>query len=217
MDGGVAQERRGPSVATLLRWSGMALVAAGLLMAVATALHPSQETTVAILANEARLVTSHVLFTLSYMLVLVGLPGLYGAESASMGRLGFAGFVVSFIGTTALAVSGNFGFLAPVLAAEAPETINAISGYPPAVALSALGAIGFLVGFVIFGMAVFKAATLPRLCGILIAVGAPVHLFGFALAQFASPALWPFTILGSVALGTGLAVPGYQMWQKSAS
>jgi hypothetical protein len=34
-------------------------------------------------------------------------------------------------------------------------------------------------------------------------VGAPSHLIGFALAQFASPALWPIAILGSVALGAG--------------
>jgi hypothetical protein len=29
--------------------------------------------------------------------------------------------------------------------------------------------------------------------------------------------LWAVAILGSVALGAGLAWPGYQMWQKPAS
>lgn len=193
----------------------MALVASGLLMVVATALHPSRETTLTILENEARLIAAHVLFTLSYLLVLLGLPGLYGVESVRMGRLGLVGFVASFTGTTLLAVSGNFGFLAPVLAAEAPATIEAISVYPPVAALNGMGAIGFMVGFVIFGRAMSKTATLPRLSGTLLALGAPMHLIGFALAQFASPVLWTFAVLGSVAFGAGLALAGYQLWQQN--
>ena len=85
------------------------------------------------------------------------------------------------------------------------------------VALNATGAVGFMVGFSIFGRAMSKTATLPRLSGILLALGAPMHLIGFALAQFASPVLWTFAVLGSVAFGAGLASPGYQMWQDSES
>ena len=76
---------------------------------------------------------------------------------------------------------------------------------------------GFIVGYVLFGIAMARTGTLPRSAGVLVAVGAPSHLIGFALAQFASPALWPIAILGSVALGAGLAWPGYQMWTKPAS
>ena len=75
----------------------------------------------------------------SYLLILLGLPGLYGAESTRMGRLGLAGFLFAFMGTTLIAVSGNFGFIAPVLAAESPETIDAISVYPPVVELTRFG------------------------------------------------------------------------------
>jgi hypothetical protein len=53
-----------------------------------------------------RLVAAHVLFTLSYLLVLLGLPRLYGAESVRMGRLGLVGFLVAFTGT-ALVVGQN--------------------------------------------------------------------------------------------------------------
>ena len=65
MKEGVALERRGPSLAALLRWSGLVLVAGGLSMAVATALHPSRETPATILEAEVRLVAAHGLFTLS--------------------------------------------------------------------------------------------------------------------------------------------------------
>jgi hypothetical protein len=43
----------------LLRWCGMALMAAGALMVVATLLHPSRETATTIVASEPRLVAAH--------------------------------------------------------------------------------------------------------------------------------------------------------------
>ena len=214
MNEGVVLKPSGPSLAALRRWSGLALVAGGLLLAVATVLHPSRETPATILQAEVRLVAAHVLFTLSSLLVLLGLPGLYWTESARMGRLGLVGFLLAFMGTTLVAVSGNFGFLAPVLAADSPATIDAINRYPPEVALDAVAFSGFVVGFVLFGIAMIKTATLPRFSGLLVAVGAPIQVFGFALGQTVSPALWIFAILGSVALGAGLAWPGYQLWHK---
>jgi hypothetical protein len=217
MEEGVVLEHKGPSLAALLRWSGLALVAGGLLLAAATALHPNRETTATLLQAEVRLVAAHVLFTLSSLLVLLGLPGLYGAESVRMGRLGLAGFLLAFMGTTLIAVSGNFGFIAPVLAAESPATIDAINLYLPVVALNGVAFAGFVVGFVLFGLAMAKTATLSRSSGILVAVGAPSQVVGFALAQTVSPALWIVAILGSVALGAGLAWSGYQMWQKPTS
>ena len=71
--------------ARLLKGSGLALVAAGGLMAVATLLHPSQETATTIIASEVRLVAAHVAYTLSWLLVLLGLPGLYAAQPAGWG------------------------------------------------------------------------------------------------------------------------------------
>jgi hypothetical protein len=217
MNEGVVLQRRGPSLAALLRWSGLALVAGGLLLAVATALHPSRETPATILQAEVRLVAAHVLSTLSSLLILLGLPGLYGTESTRMGRLGLVGFLLSFLGTTLIAVSGNFGFIAPVLAAESPATIDAINFYLPVVALNTVAFGGFVVGFVMFGTAMAKTATLPRASGFLVAVGAPFQVVGFAVAQTVAPALWTVAVLGSVALGAGLAWPGYQLWQNPAS
>jgi hypothetical protein len=82
------------------------------------------------------------------------------------------------------------------------------------VALNGVAFGGFMVGFVVFGVAMAKTATFLRSSGMLVAVGAPSQLVGFALAQFVSPALWTVAILGSLALGAGLAWPGYQLWQN---
>src|SRR4029453_16704387 len=98
-EGWLALERRAvmsedaPASPHLLRLSGFVLVAAGVLMAVATPLHPSRETATTIIASEVRLVAAHVLSTLSSLLVLLGLPGLYVAQRTEMGRLGFVGFL----------------------------------------------------------------------------------------------------------------------------
>ncbi|MGH3338973.1 MAG: hypothetical protein ACRDPL_09120 [Propionibacteriaceae bacterium] len=79
-------------LARLLRWCGLALIVAGVMMVVATLLHPSQETATTIVATEPRLVAAHVVYTLTWLLVLLGLPGLYAAQRGGMGRLGLAGF-----------------------------------------------------------------------------------------------------------------------------
>ena len=75
----------------LIKGCGMALVVAGFLMAAATVLHPSRETAATIIASEGRLVASHVLYTVSWLLVLLGLPGLYAAARGTLQRLGLVG------------------------------------------------------------------------------------------------------------------------------
>jgi hypothetical protein len=201
----------------LLKASGLALAAGGVLMAVATLLHPSHETVTTIIASEVRLVAAHVVYTLSWFLVLLGLPGLYAAQRGRLGRLGSAGFLTAFLGTYLIAVTGNFGFLAPVLAKESPAVLDAINQYPPVLGINGLAAIAFMIGYVLLGIAMIRTAALPRLAGILVAVGAPSHLIGFGLAQLVSPALWPIAVIGSILLGAGLAWPGYRLWSVPAT
>ncbi len=210
----VALGNPGVAPAALVRGGGLILVAGGLLLAVATALHPSQETPVSILALEGRLIGSHAVYFVSYVLILLGLPALYVSDSKRMGLLGLIGLLVAFTGTALLAISSMFGFFAPVLAAQAPATLDAISMYPPVVIFTGLAAVGFMTGFVILGIAVTKSGAFPRWSGILIAVGAPVHLLGFGVAQLGSPALWFVAILGSLILGAGLAWCGMRMWVR---
>jgi hypothetical protein len=78
----------------------MALVVAGVLMVVATVLHPSRETATTIVASEVGLVAAHVLYTLSWLLVLLGLPGLCLAQRDAIGRLGSVGFLTAFLART---------------------------------------------------------------------------------------------------------------------
>ena len=74
-----------------------------------------------------------------------------------------------------------------------------------------------MIGYLLFGSAMAKTATLPRLSGLLVAVGAPAHLLGFGVAQLVSTAAWSVAVLGSVSLGAGLAWPGYRLWRTPRS
>src|SRR5215207_7608118 len=211
MAGAVMAEDAG-RLARLVSWCGMALIAAGVLMVLATLLHPSRETATTIVAGEPRLVAAHLVYTLARLLVLLGLPGLYAAQRGRMGQLGLVGFLTAFSGTYLIAVTGNFGFLAPVLAKQSPSVLDSINQYPPVVIINGLAAILFMIGYVLFGVAMIRTVTLPRSAGILVAVGAPAHLVGFGIAQLVSTAAWAIAILGSVSLGAGLAWPGYRLW-----
>ena len=195
----------------------MALVVAAILMTVATLLHPSRETAETIIATEDRLVAAHVLYTLAWLLVLLGLPGLYAAVRGPLRRLGLVGFVTAFTGTYLIAVTGNFGFLAPVLARESPAVLDSITQYPPTVGINGVAALTFMIGYALFGVAMMRSRTLPRLAGLLVAVGAPAHLLGFGLAQLVATALWPIAVLGAASLGAGLAWPGLRLWRTGAA
>jgi len=199
----------------LLRWCGIALVVAGALMVAATLLHPSRETATTIVATEPRLVAAHTLYTFAWFLVLLGLPGLYAAQRGGMGRLGLAGFLVAMLGTYLIAVTGYFGFLAPVMAKEAPATLDTLQ-YAPLVVSSGLAAVAFMVGYALFGIAWTRTATLPRLSGVLVAVGGPLHLIGFGISQLVSTAVWVVAVVGAASLGAGLAWPGYRLWRAPA-
>jgi len=191
----------------------MALMAAGVLVVVATLLHPSRETATTIIASEPRLVAAHIVYTFAWLLVLLGLPGLYAAQRGGMGRLGLAGFLTAFTGTYLIAVTGNFGFLAPVLAKQSPAVLDSINQYSPVLIVNGLAAILFMIGYLLFGIAMIRTATLPRWAGVLVAVGAPTHLLGFGIAQLVSTAAWPIAIVGSMCLGAGLGWTGYRLWQ----
>jgi hypothetical protein len=87
----------------------------------------------------------------------------------------------------------------------------------PVVIINGLAAVLFMIGYVLFGVAMIRTAALPRWSGVLVAVGAPAHLLGFGIAQLVTTAAWPIAILGSVSLGAGLAWPGYRLWPAPAA
>jgi hypothetical protein len=64
------------------------------------------------------------------------------------------------------------------------------------VIINGLAAILFMIGHILFGIAMIRTATMPRWSGVLDALGAPAHLLGFGMGQLVSTAAWPIAILG---------------------
>jgi hypothetical protein len=97
-------------------------------------------------------------------------------------------------------VTGNFGFLAPVLARQSPAELDSINEYSPALIINGLAAVLFMISYILFGIAMIRTFTVPRWSGVLVAAGAPIHLLGFGRAQLVSTAAWPIAIFGYVSV-----------------
>ena len=102
--------------------------------------------------------------------MLLGLPGLYAAQPGAMERLGLASFLTASTGTYLNAMTGNVGFLAPVLAKQSPAVLDSITQYSPVVIINGLAAILFMIGYVLFGAAMIRTVTLRHWSRVLAAV-----------------------------------------------
>jgi hypothetical protein len=71
------------------------------------------------------------------------------------------GLLTAFSGTYLIAVTGNFGFLAPVLAKQSPAVLDSIGQYLPVLIINGLASF-FMIGYLLFGVAMIRTATLPR-------------------------------------------------------
>jgi hypothetical protein len=80
----------------------------------------------------------------------------------------------------------------------------------PVVIINGLAAIPFMIGYVLFGVAMIRTAALPRWSGLLVAVRS--HLLGFGIAQLSRPP--PGRSRSSAAcLGAGLGWASCRLWQ----
>ncbi len=197
-----------------VHWSGFCWILAGLLVAISVVIHPMRETAQTILKEEGRLVTAHGLFTVYCVVFLLGLPGIYAPRSDRLGWLGFAGFLLLFTGTLLFAVSGDYGFNAPVLARMAPQTLDAINAYPPVAIVDGLFVVCLLAGFLLFGLALRRSRDLPHWAGLLAAAGWLLFMTGGALSLTIAPALWAVELLGAVLMGLGISWIGWTVWKE---
>jgi hypothetical protein len=100
--------------------------------------------------------------------MLAALIGLHVVQARSLGRLGRVSFVVAFIGTTLVVVSTLLVLIFLDRAGETILSLLFISGY-----------LGWLVGFVLFGIATYRARVLPRWAGLLLVAYPLIIIAGF--------------------------------------
>lgn len=163
---------------TLRRLSGYALVLAAFGCIAGGLMHPvvdGHAHSAQALLSPHELTGTLTLLT-GTVLLLLGLPGVYGWAADRLGVLGFAGFAMTFLGNLLSAVPHLvvMGFIGPEVARRAPALVSPgdmiIDSRPFAIEQVATGML-LIAGLLVLGIALLRSP-LPRWLGILAVAGA---------------------------------------------
>ncbi len=198
------------STAKLIRWSGLVNILAGVLYALGALLHPVGEDLDAYLSP--RWALAHQVYWVAAILMLFGLVGLYARQVEEAGWLGLVGFVLAFVGT--VLVSGIFAAASTVVhlvAVEAPALFDqAVT--PPTYAVIVL-VLGYILGYILFGIATTRAGVFPRGSGVMLIVGSVMFFISESVPANASLSHLIVTI-GDVIFGASFVWMGYALWSE---
>ncbi len=126
--------------------------------------------------------TYYSLFFVALALILLGLPALYLRQAGRRGGvLGLVGVFLIVLGNFLLmAMIGYFVSILPLLAAKAPQVINA--AFESGFGIFPLGGTAFgLIGLILLGIAVIRSRVFPPFVGILLIASVVLSLVAFFL------------------------------------
>jgi hypothetical protein len=199
---------------TLTRAAGLAAVAGGLLFIAVQIKHPLLNAPFTTTTEYAVRETMKIFMA---VLSLVGITGIYLRQVRQSGVLGLIGYAVLSVGyLTILGVQVIGVFVLPDLADREPGYVNdvlavATSGTPigDVSRMQTLDNVlfAYIIGGLIFGIALFRANILARWAAALMAVGAVATVATFVLPELVQRL---FAIPAAVAL-IGL---GYSLWRE---
>lgn len=198
------------SLSNLVRWGGLAAMLAGASFVAADLLSlsispkfPSSES----LSSEPYAIQS-VLKLAGAALLLLGLFGLHARQVDAAGPLGTVGFLAAFSGT-ALAV-GSFwatAFFAPAMVAMDPIAFDAGEGPPGRLAEAFVVTMAtFVLGWILFGVAAWRARVFPRAAALLLILGSPLALGTLLVVGFPT----------GVFFSAAVAWMGYTLWSEKS-
>ncbi len=204
-----------PTTSNLIRWTGLAAMGAGIIFAVIQPIHPldvlsSVTTTPWVIIQSVK--------TVMCFLGLLGMVGLYSRQVKETGWLGLAGYLLfSLFYALTIAFAFAEALILPLLATQAPKFIDGflgiINGAASEVSLGALptlyavAGVGYVLGGLLFGIAMFRASILPRWAAGLFAAGA---LLPIVLGMLPHPLDRTFAI----PMGLALVGLGYALWTE---
>jgi len=196
------------SSANLLRWSGLAFLLSGALIALFFLLHPIGDPPPAQVILSTPYAAEHTLGIASRVLNLLGLIGVYAWLAQKQRWLALIGFLLASIGT-ALLLGGVIvdATINPVLASSAPKLLDPTSTLftgPTEVVFLVYGLI-YALGFIIVGMSTLLMGGFSRWAGIPLIVGALLVAYVFAVP-------WIVRVIGAVVFGLGQVWVGYAVW-----
>ncbi len=154
------------------------------------------------------------------VLALVGIAGLYLCQARAMGKLGLIGYVLFTVGYFAMfAVESIATFTFATLESSSPgyvqDVLTAAAGGTPESDIGAmqvllgLSGAGYMLGGLLFGIALVRAGIVARWAGVLLAVGT---------VGAATLAFLPESFNRPVAVPAGIALIGLgvSLWRSSA-
>ncbi|HEX6348582.1 MAG TPA: hypothetical protein VF160_04240 [Candidatus Dormibacteraeota bacterium] len=211
----VAESRPRVTGLGLIRASGLAALAAGIIFAGIQPIHPPD--TLASVTTRAWAVITP-LKTAMCMLFLLGIGGLYARQVDQAGWLGLAGFLLlSLSWTLQTAFVFAEAFVLPPLATLDPNFVDGVLGIasgrdselnlgalPP---LYAVVGVTYIVGGLVFGIATWGAGILSRRAAGLLAVAA-------ALTPVAAVVPHQVGRLAAVPTAVAVAWLGYGLWSE---
>jgi hypothetical protein len=200
----------------LTRWAGLSAVVAGVIFAGIQPIHPPDVVASVTTTAWAVITTAK---TAMCILFLLGITGIYARQANKAGWLGLAGFLLLGCSWTFLtAFVFAEAYILPPLAAEAPKFVDGILGIsygkPSEVDLGMVPAlyqllvgVTYMLGGLVFGVATFRAAVLPR---------RPAALLAIAATLTPLAVLFPHHIQRFAAIPVALAIAwlGYTLWSE---
>lgn len=212
---GVRRPRAIITAAQLVRWTGLAAAAAGLIFAGIQPVHPPD--VLASVTTPAWTAITTLKLAMCF-LFLLGITGLYARQVEQSGRLGLAGFLVFSL---SWALQTGFVFVEvlvlPVLAPAFPQFVESylgiVNGQPGTLDLGALPlvynllvGIPYMLGGFLFGLALLRARMLPRW---------PAAIFALTALLTPLAALLPHAVQRMAAgmpMGLAFAWLGLALW-----
>ena len=142
------------------------------------------------------------LFIIPWLLAAVAVVAIHTLQRAAAGRLGKVGLWLLIAGIAA----GVVGIFSSLTDAEALKWL----GFP-------VGALGWMGGLVLFGVATVRARVLPRWCGVALILAQPLAiLLGMVLSPIA-PLHEYGSYTGALALAVVWASLGAALWSRRDS
>jgi hypothetical protein len=197
----------------LPRW--MSAIDGGLLFIAVQINHPRLDATFITTTEYAVRETMKIFMA---VLSLIGITGIYLRQVRQIGVLGLIGYVVFGIGYLAILGIQIVGvFVLPSLAASQPGYVNDVlavatnrtpSGDVGAMQILARGGFAYILGGLIFGIALFRANVLARWAALLLSVGAVATVAAALLPELAQRLL-------AIPVGVALIGLGVSLWRST--
>jgi hypothetical protein len=198
---------------TLTRAAAVAAMAGGLLFIAVQIKHPLLDAPFTTTTEYTVRETAKIVMAVCS---LIGITGIYLRQVQRMGVLGLIGYAALGVGyLTILSIQVIAVFVLPDLAGDRPGYVDdvlavATSGTPvgDVSRMQALNniAIGYIIGGVVFGIALVRAGVLARWAAVLMVVGAVATVATFQLPELTQR-------LFAVPAGVALIGLGYSLWR----